>query len=106
VKGPDGVVKTLATDPPGFLANVGTLSLTGAASVQVEMGLLRAGDANNDNVVSAQDFTALKNAFGKSTGSPGYDNRADFNGDTTVSAVDFNLLKSNFGSSGAPPVGP
>src|SRR2546423_6560018 len=34
VKGPDGVVKTQATDPPGFLANTGTLTLTAAASTQ------------------------------------------------------------------------
>jgi hypothetical protein len=106
VKGPDGVLKSLATDPPGFLANAGPLTLAGAAATQVEMGLMKAGDANNDNLVSAQDFSIMKNTFGKSTGNPGYDNRADFNGDTTVSVQDFNLLKGTFGTSGAPPTGP
>jgi hypothetical protein len=106
VKGPDGVVKTLATDPPGFLANTGTLTLTGAASTQVEMGLMKAGDVNNDNIITVQDFNILKTAFGRSSGNPGYDNRADFNGDTTITVQDFNLLKGNFGVGGAPPAGP
>ena len=106
VKGPDGVVKTLTTDPPGFLANAGTLSLVGAPNMQVEMGLMKAGDCNNDNLVSVQDFNALKNTFGKSAGNTGYDRRADFNGDTTITVQDFNLLKGNFGQAGSPPLGP
>jgi hypothetical protein len=106
VKGPDGVAKTLPTDPPGFLANTGTLTLTGAAATQVEMGLMKAGDSNNDNIVSVQDFNALKNTFGKSSGDPGYDRRADLNGDTAISVQDFNLQKGNFGQAGNPPLGP
>ena len=67
---------------------------------------MRAGDANNDNVVSAVDFAILKNTFGKSYGQPGYDDRADFNGDNVVNAVDVSLQRSNYDQSGAPPVGP
>jgi hypothetical protein len=68
------------------------------------MGLLRAGDVNNDNVVNSTDFTLLKSAFGKSgcpSPQPGYDNRADFTGDCVINSVDFSLLKGNFGIGGS-----
>jgi hypothetical protein len=106
VKGPDGVIKTLLTDPPGFLANSGTLTLAGGATLQVEMGLMKAGDVNNDNLVSVQDFNFLKTTFGKNLGTPGYDARADFTGDNIITVTDFNLLKGNFGQGGSPPLGP
>jgi len=67
---------------------------------------MKAGDANNDNVVSSGDFTLLKGTFGKSQGQPGYHNRADFTGDTVVTSADFTLLKTNFGQGGSPPIGP
>ena len=89
-----------------YLANSGTVSLAGGSSTQVEMGLMRAGDCNNDNVINVSDFNILKNTFGKSLGDPGYDDRADFTGDHAISVTDFNLLKNNFGGSGAPPLQP
>lgn len=95
-----------AQHPPNYLANSGTVNLTGAPVTNAEMGLMRAGDANNDNILSAQDFTILKNTFGKAQGDPGYDERADFDGNTWVNAQDFTLLKVNFGMGGAPPIGP
>jgi hypothetical protein len=91
---------------PGYLAVSGTLTLTGASITTQEMGLQRSGDCNNDNLVSAPDFVLLKNAFGKSVGQPGYDNRADFTGDQLVTSGDFVQLKNNFGFSGAPPIRP
>jgi len=80
------------------LANTGTLNLLSNASL--EMGMMKAGDCNGDNVVSAADFSILKGTFGKSVGQPGYDARADFNRDGVVSSVDFSGLKANFGQSG------
>lgn len=91
---------------PKYLANVGQVTLTGAAAIQVEMGLMRAGDANNDNVVNSQDLNILRNTYGRQLGDPGYDDRADFNGDQVVNSVDQNLLKNNFGAGGAPPIIP
>ncbi len=85
---------------PGFLANSGVLTLSGAPITRLEVGSMRAGDANNDNIVSIQDFNLLKNTFGKTIGEPGYDARADFTGDRTVNIADFNLLRGNFGISG------
>jgi hypothetical protein len=69
------------------------------SSTNTEMGLMRGGDANNDNMVSASDFSILKRAFGSTT-----DLRADFNNDGTVTSQDFNILKGNFGQGGAPPL--
>ena len=91
---------------PKYLANAGTVNLNGAAVVNQEMGLMKAGDANNDNLVSVLDFNILKGTFGKQSGDPGYDDRADFTGDRLVSILDFNLLKGNFGMGGAPAITP
>jgi plastocyanin len=97
---------TTALHSPNYLANSGTVSLAGAPVTGVEMGLMRAGDPNDDNRVNITDFAILKLTFGKSVGDPGYDDRADFTGDQTVNASDFVLLKLNFGHDGAPPIGP
>jgi hypothetical protein len=91
---------------PKYLANGGNISLAGAAQTNVEMGMMRAGDCNNDNVISVLDFNILKGTFGKASGDPGYDGRADFNGDNAVSVQDFNLLKANFGQGGSAPSSP
>jgi hypothetical protein len=91
---------------PKYLANSGTVILSGASVTNQEMGLMKVGDCNNDNVVNVQDFNILKTTFGKLAGDPGYDGRADFNGDNLVSVLDFNLLKGNFGFGGVPPLGP
>jgi hypothetical protein len=93
-------VKTLQT-----LANSGTVSIAAGSNSQ-EMGLLRTGDASNDNVVNATDFSILKGTFGKSLGQVGYDARADFTGDDVVNAGDFTLLRTNFGLAGGGPIGP
>lgn len=83
------------------MANISTANITDAAQTNVEMGLMRVGDANNNNIVNTQDFTILKSAFVTSN-----DARADFNNDGTVSTADFNLLRNNLGQSGAPPADP
>jgi len=97
-KGPNGGGASLDA---GYLANSGGFNKTSVPQINVEMGQMRAGDANNDNLVSAVDFNILRLAFGGTT-----DLRADWNNDNIVSAVDFNLLRLNFGTSGAPPLGP
>src|SRR5439155_9828316 len=91
---------------PQFLANVGTFTLAGAPSTFVEMGLMRTGDANGDNVVTVSDFNIMRGTFGRTCGDVGYDSRADFTGDCVVNIADFNLLRRNFGTSGATPLSP
>jgi hypothetical protein len=85
-------------------ANAQTLKRSNVETSNVEMGLMRTGDCNNDNVVNVSDFNILKSTFGKSQGDPGYDDRADFTGDHVVNVSDFNFQKANFGTSGSPPL--
>jgi hypothetical protein len=91
---------------PKYLANGGGLVLSGAGVSNVEMGLMKAGDANDNNLVDSPDFAIMKNTFGKGLGEPGYDDRADFDGTQVVGSSDFALMRANFGIGGAPPVGP
>jgi hypothetical protein len=99
---------------PKSLANSGVVSFDAPASplcvppppVNVEMGTMRMGDANNDNCVNVTDFSILRASFGKTVGDPGYDARGDFNNDNSVSVADFNLQKNNFGICGVPPINP
>jgi hypothetical protein len=91
---------------PKYLATSGMVGWTGACLTPLELGLLRAGDCNNDNVVNTVDFNILKATLGKALGDPGYDARADFTNDNVVNITDYNLLKINFGLSGSPPLRP
>ena len=67
----------------------------------LNLGTLKEGDANNDNVVSILDFSVLATKFGKCAGTGGYDDRPDFNEDDCVTILDFSSLASNFGQMGA-----
>lgn len=91
---------------PKYLAAVGTAVLDGRSQVNVEIGSVRAGDANNDNLIGILDFNIQKLTFGKGMLDVGYDDRADFTGDQQVTVLDFTLMKLNFGASGGPPTGP
>jgi len=77
----------------------------GANSVQFTgtTDWLLAGDANDDNLASAVDFSILVQTFNKSEGEEGYDGRPDFNGDGVVSALDYSLFVLNFNVGGETP---
>jgi hypothetical protein len=77
------------------LSNLRSNVMLNAGLTEVDFGMLREGDANNDNCVSIVDFSILANAF-----FPRFDPRADFNQDGLVNIVDFNLLRENFGLCG------
>lgn len=62
---------------------------------EVDFGMLKEGDANNDNCVSIIDFSILANGF-----FPRFDPRADFNHDGVVNIIDFSLFRGNFGLCG------
>ncbi len=70
-------------------------------SNQINFGVLREGDANDDNYVTLTDFSILAGTFGKCEATLGYDSRPDFNEDGCVVITDFSLLASNFGAQGA-----
>lgn len=91
---------------PRYLANSGTLTVGRWPVVNAELGLMRAGDANNDNAVNSVDTNITLRSFARCLGDPDYDPRADFDNSNCITGVDFNLLKSNFGQGGAPPLQP
>ncbi len=66
----------------------------------VNFGLLREGDVNNDNQVSASDYSLLVTAYGACTGQPKWDARADLNGTGCVEGGDYSLLITNYGQAG------
>ena len=70
------------------------------ARIIVDFGLLREGDANDDNFVTLIDFSLLSGAFATCQGDARYDARTDFNADGCVTILDFSLLSSNFGQAG------
>jgi hypothetical protein len=63
---------------------------------QLDFGILKEGDANNNNIINILDFSVLSATFSKCIGVSGYDDRADFNEDDCVDILDFSLLASNF----------
>src|SRR5207253_10354930 len=73
---PNGTYSYRVKDPK-YLANSGSLTLAAGTNNQ-EMGLMHAGDCNDDNVVTVVDFNIMKATFGRTIGEPGYDDRADF----------------------------
>jgi hypothetical protein len=79
------------TKPYKSLSNSGVLAFAGG-TLNLEMGTLKGGDANNSNNVNSVDFNLLKNAFGTSNNL-----FTDFNNDGTTNATDFNTQKGNFG---------
>jgi hypothetical protein len=81
------------------LAVVQAATLNAGAN-SVAFGTLRAGDVNNDNVVTLSDFSLLAASFNRTVGQSGYDARADLNDDSAVALTDFSLLASNFNQVG------
>jgi plastocyanin len=84
-------------------ARAANLSFSGG-SAQKGFGLLKAADANNDNKVSAADFTELKSTFTQATtcaiANPAVLPCSDFDANGTVGPNDFSLLKQNFSLNG------
>ncbi|MDZ4768458.1 MAG: hypothetical protein SGJ24_04970, partial [Chloroflexota bacterium] len=83
-----------------MLGASGTATLVVGANAMTAP-VLKAGDADNNNVINITDFSILAATFGKSFGTAGYDGRADFNGDAVVNITDFSLLAGSFGQTGA-----
>jgi hypothetical protein len=81
------------------LQNVQTVTLAGGSNTTY-LGVLREGDANDDNFIIMIDFSILAATFGVCEGTDGYDERADGGGDGCILMIDFSLLASNFGQGG------
>jgi uncharacterized delta-60 repeat protein len=87
----DGVYR-LNVDPTKVRAN--GIAMTTAASFTFHQLF---GDINGSKSVNAADYTAFRNAFGKSRGQTGYDDALDFDGNGTINALDYTQFRSRFG---------
>jgi len=92
----------VAVKHSNHLQIVETITLV-AGSNSLTVRTLPAGDVNDDNQVTALDFSALATTFNLSEGDANYNAGADFNGDDAVTALDFSLLTTNFNVSGEIP---
>lgn len=63
--------------------------------------LLLSGDINEDNVINSTDYTVVKNLFGTTSASSGWNERADINKDGVVNSLDLGLVSKNTGKTGA-----
>ena len=66
----------------------------------LDFGILREGDANDDNTVLSTDFFIIKDTYNLAEGDEGYDDRADFNEDGVVTSTDFFLLRDHYNVAG------
>jgi len=91
---------TIRVKPANGLAAAGTVTAINGLRI-LTLGVLREGDANNDNVVNISDFSLLAASFGTAMGGGSYNPNADFNDDGAVNITDFSLLAASFGQVGA-----
>lgn len=68
----------------------------------MNLGLLRSGDANNDNCVGIVDFSILSAAYASTSGDGRYDARADMNADGNVDVLDYSWLATRYADCGVP----
>jgi len=87
-------------NPQMLQAGASELAIAGGTATTHDFGLLRGGDANNDNRVSLTDLNIVSVSYGKQAGQIGYDARGDLTGDERVSLADLNTLSVNYGQSG------
>jgi hypothetical protein len=99
---PEGTYDVTAKGSKWLRQKQADVAVTPGGSTAVDFLSLKGGDANNSNSVNVLDLNILKGSYGKSQGTPGYDDRADFNKTNSVNVLDLNILKSNYGKSGAP----
>jgi Synergist-CTERM protein sorting domain-containing protein len=69
---------------------------------EIDVGMLRGGDGNGDNIVDLNDFNIFTSNYGRNPNSTGFNRLADFNNDGVVDLNDFNIFTNNYGMSGEP----
>ena len=89
----------MAVKTSSHLQRVQTISL-GIGTNTETVAELKAGDANDDNLITLADFTILSQSYNLQSGHVNFDPRADFNGDGFVVLGDFSLLSVNYNTMG------
>ncbi len=93
----------IAVKHPLFLQNVVTDINLSVGDNTINVGELTAGDSNNDNFVTALDFSVIVNSFNTQPGDANYDERADYNGDGFITSLDLSAIVNNFNTQGQNP---
>jgi len=71
-----------------------------SGTMNLNMGTLYAGDANDDNRITLVDKAIVVAAYPSTKGQKKYNARADFNDDNKVDSVDLGLVNANLGRVG------
>jgi len=119
---PEGVYE-LTVKAPGFVTGRSdTLTLFNGLQLSVDptygsdalgdlspataLGVLRGGDATNDNQVDIADANLIFSLWNKVSGEAGYVRDADINADDVIGPLDLGFVTKNYGNDGfgAPPV--
>jgi|GEM_PF-2698063 len=67
----------------------------------IDFGILKEGDATDNNQINASDYTAFITAYGSTSTDAAYDNgKADFNEDGVIDILDFSLMSFNYNQTG------
>jgi C1A family cysteine protease len=77
----------------------GVVMVSGAAT-PVNFGILREGDADNDDAISLADYALLYAAYGSAPGDANWNDNCDFNRNEAVDLGDYALLYANYGQVG------
>jgi hypothetical protein len=97
---PEGTYDVTATGLKWLRQKQTNIVVMYGGDTEVNFLNLKGGDGNNSNSINVLDLNILKGSYGKSTGNPGYDERADFDNSGVVNVLDLNILKSNYGRVG------
>ncbi len=104
--GEDGFATPFAGMTANFYLKASNTIGARVSDVSVVAGLslgtvtLFGGDVTGDDSINIQDFLALRQSFGTSSGQPGFNPNADLDGNGSVGIGDFVVLRTNFGRSG------
>jgi hypothetical protein len=77
------------------------VAIVACQTTSVNFGTLREGDANNDDVITLADYSALYVAYGSVPGDANWNANCDFNENDAIDLGDYSLLYTNYGQTGA-----
>jgi hypothetical protein len=77
----------------------GVVMVSGTTAL-VDFGILREGDADNDDAISLADYALLYTAYGSIPGDANWNDNCDFNRNEAVDLGDYALLYTNYGQTG------
>ncbi len=95
----DGVLPAtydITVSGPHTLQNVKRNVVVAAPATSISFGTLLEGNANDDTIINALDFSIMATAYMKSAGQSGFSAGADFDMSGAVNALDFSLLAANY----------